>query len=315
MKDRITGKYEVDEDTGQMLEALLDTNEPAIAIEAERLVRELRDGEFREVIKPAFVKISTAFKSRMREVSADAIKVWLFIALSINRSSGRANPSLRTMASALKMGINTIQAAITELENQGLLTVRRQDRRFNIYEATDYVSANRISPVSKADTDAESVSGIYESVSENPESVSGRRIRNQMNHSNQKNIGAERPHLSDQKAPDKYPPEVLDYATAFEQLIGHQPTSKSDWIFWVNGRPKTGGKGFRHFRDAGISVDAMERAFHQLEARGDITISSPNSLFNTAMQIQRKMGSRSSAPIDRMAGALSYQETLEDKVK
>lgn len=158
-----------------------EEGEPSLTIEPERVIAERRDGEFREVVVPAFVKVSTAFKSELKIISAPALKVWLYIALSINRATGKANPGLRTIADALGVGVNTVQECLVELEGMGLLTVDRQSRKFNIYEPLGYVSANRNETVSERDTDSASVSETPESVSENGESVSASQILNQRN--------------------------------------------------------------------------------------------------------------------------------------
>ncbi len=158
---------------------------PAIEIEQARTVIERRGGKMQEVERPAFVKISTAFKRELPSISGDALKVWLFISLSINRSSGKANPGLRTIAAGINLAVNTVQKCLQELEGLELLVVDRESRKFNIYETPEYVSANRRDPVSSFDTDGETVSNPAESVSNNPESVSPAVILNQINQRNQ----------------------------------------------------------------------------------------------------------------------------------
>lgn len=156
----------------------------SVEIQPARAAIVRTNGEFREVEKPAFVKISTAFKAELPNISGDALKVWIFICLSINRYSGKANPGLRTIAAGVKMGVNTVQAALRELEALNLLMVDRQSRKYNIYEAPEYVSANRSEPVSKPDTDAQTVSENAETVSKNGQTVSGVRrdfVLNQIN--------------------------------------------------------------------------------------------------------------------------------------
>lgn len=157
------------------------------------LVRE--NGEFREVEKPAFIKLSTAFKGELPSMSGDALKVWIFICLSINRKSERANPGLRTIAAGTGMGVNTVQSALKDLEGMNLLKVDRQSRKYNIYEAPEYVSANRQEPVSGLDTDGKTVSESPESVSENSQTVSGVREDFLLNQSNQKNQNMPTPRI------------------------------------------------------------------------------------------------------------------------
>ena len=71
---------------------------PAVEIEQERTVIQRRAGKLESIDRPAFVKISTAFKQELATISGDALKVWLFISLSINRHTNKANPGLRTIA-------------------------------------------------------------------------------------------------------------------------------------------------------------------------------------------------------------------------
>lgn len=144
------------------------------------IVRE--NGEFREVEKPAFVKISTSFKSELPNISGDALKVWIFISLSINRRTERANPGLRTIAAGVKLAVNTVQKCLVELEAMNLLSVNRDEARYNIYEIPEYVSANKAEPtVSNGDTPAKTVSNSVETVSNSAKTVSPRVILNQSN--------------------------------------------------------------------------------------------------------------------------------------
>jgi hypothetical protein len=161
---------------------MIGMNEPAIEIERSRTVVTRRNGKLTEEVRPAFVKISTAFKGEMKKLDPIALKVWLYIALSVNRNSGKANPGLRTIAEDCDLAINTVRAALERLEEAQLLTVDRQSRKYNIYEPVDYVSANRAAPtVSSTDTDAQTVSISGETVSISGETVSPRMILNQRN--------------------------------------------------------------------------------------------------------------------------------------
>jgi hypothetical protein len=171
------------EDQADYITEALDLlhGEPSLVIEPERTIIERRGGELKETVVPAFVKISTSFKGELVGMSDAALKVWIFIALSVNRKTGTAHPGLRTIAAALGKGVNTIQDCIKELETAKLLQVDRQSKKYNIYEPLGYVSANRLDPVSEPDTVQESVSEKPESVSEKPESVSDSQILNQRN--------------------------------------------------------------------------------------------------------------------------------------
>ena len=167
--------------------------EPAVRIEPVRTVIERRNGRMEEVERAAFVKISTAFKPEMKNIDEIALKVWLYIALSVNRNSGKANPGLRTIAENCGFAVNTVRAAVDRLENKyNLLIVYRNEKKYNIYEPASYVSANKT--VSPDNTDfsktvsanGESVSANGESVSVKDESVSPKVTLNQRNQSNQK---------------------------------------------------------------------------------------------------------------------------------
>jgi len=159
---------------------------PTVEIAPAHTVVERRGQEFQEVVRPAFVKISTGFKSEMKNIDEVALKVWLYIALSVNRYSGRANPGLRTIAKDCALAVNTVRSAIERLENEyNLLMVDRESKRYNIYEPLAFVSANRNEPVSSADTPPETVSIEDESVSIEGQSVSARVILNQRNQRNQ----------------------------------------------------------------------------------------------------------------------------------
>jgi len=179
-----------DADTADALEMLGKGYEhPAIEIEQERTVIQRRAGKLESVDRPAFVKISTAFKQELATISGDALKVWLFISLSINRRTNKANPGLRTIAEQVNLAVNTVQKCLQELESLELLTVDRQSRKYNIYETPEYVSANRAEPtVSNGDTVAETVSNFDTTVSNSDETVSPSVILNQSNQNNQRAV-------------------------------------------------------------------------------------------------------------------------------
>ena len=160
---------------------------PAVEIEQPRTVIQRREGKLQAVDKPAFIKLSTDFKNELAGISGDALKVWIFVSLSINRKSGRANPGLRTIADGVGLAVNTVQKALKELEAANLLAVYRGERRYNLYEIPEYVSANRAEPtVSNRDTDLQTVSNPAETVSNSAQTVSPSVILNQSNQNNQK---------------------------------------------------------------------------------------------------------------------------------
>lgn len=141
---------------------------------------------FEDVI-PAFIKISTGFKTELKNIDGTALKVWIYLALSINRNTEQAHPGIRTIAQACGIGQNTAIAAVRDLERLGLLLVNRKDRKYNIYEIPAYVSANartasKPEAVSlTASGDDETASQSSQTASEKPETASVTQRLNQIN--------------------------------------------------------------------------------------------------------------------------------------
>jgi DNA-binding transcriptional regulator YhcF (GntR family) len=155
---------------------------PSIEIESPREVVERRNGKLVETERPAFVKIYTNFKSEMKDLDEIALKVWLYVALSVNRCTDEAHPGLRTIADETGFAVNTVRAAIERLETKyNLLEVERGKKKYNRYFPLDYVSAKRSETVSLDDTDSETVSTRAEAVSADDTTVSSKMILNQRN--------------------------------------------------------------------------------------------------------------------------------------
>lgn len=146
----------IESDTQDAMEMLgTGYDHPSLEIHPQQTVIRRHGWEMREEVVPAFVKISTGFKQELLNIGGTALKVWLFIALSINRNTEQAHPGIRTIGKACDIkSMNTVTAAIKELEGLGLLTVNREDRKYNIYQIPDYVSANS-KTASKSDTDSD----------------------------------------------------------------------------------------------------------------------------------------------------------------
>lgn len=167
------------EENDNILEDITDTQEmmgqgydsPSIEIYAQQSVIRRKGREMQEEIIPAFIKISTSFKSELKDISGTAMKIWIFIALSINRNTEQAHPGIRTIADSCGMSQNTALTAIKELEGLGLLSVTRGERRYNIYQIPDYVSANAKN-ASKIDAVAETASIKSETASVNVSNAS-----------------------------------------------------------------------------------------------------------------------------------------------
>lgn len=159
-------------------------DDPSLEIVPASSTLQRRGKEFLEKETAAFVKVSTAFKNELAEIDGNDLKVWFFIALSVNRLTGTANPGIRTIAAGCGLDKDTVSRAVKRLEGHGLLTVDRESKKYNIYQPADYVSANKSVPT--MGTIEKSVPIQGESVPTNDESVPTRWGLNQSNQSNQK---------------------------------------------------------------------------------------------------------------------------------
>ena len=143
--------------------------EPTLEIEEARKVTERRGNKLVEAERSAFVKIYTSFKSELKDIDGDDLKVWIYLALSINRQTKDARPGLRKIAEDTGMAVNTVRSSIERLEVLGLLDVEKVDGKGNVYRPSDYVS------VSKFDTVTQTVSKNTGTVSKNDGTVSASR--------------------------------------------------------------------------------------------------------------------------------------------
>jgi len=139
--------------------------EPSIEIEAPRQVTERHGNKLIEVERTAFVKLYTSFKAELKDMKGDDLKVWIYLALSINRYTKDARPGLRKIAEDTSISINTVRGIIDRLENSGLLDIEKADGRRNYYRPADYAS------VSKTDTVRETVLNESETVLNKDETV------------------------------------------------------------------------------------------------------------------------------------------------
>ena len=154
------------EETDYIKEAMeLLNGEPSVEIEAPRQVTERHGNTLVEVERTAFVKLYTSFKAELKDMKGDDLKVWIYLALSINRYTKDARPGLRKIAEDTNISINTVRGIIDRLENSGLLDVEKAGGRRNYYRPADYAS------VSKTDTVRETVSNESKTVSKKDETV------------------------------------------------------------------------------------------------------------------------------------------------
>lgn len=135
----------------------MDSEPPAIEIEAPRKVTTRRGGRMLEEDRPAFVKIYTDFKNELKDIQGIDLKVWIYLALSVNRFTGDACPGLRKIGEDLNLSVNTVRASLERLEEKALLEIEAKDGKRNLYRPSDYVSAKK-ETVSKTDTVPQTVS-------------------------------------------------------------------------------------------------------------------------------------------------------------
>jgi hypothetical protein len=145
--------------------------EPTIEIEAPRKVTTRRGGKLLEEDRPAFVKIYTDFKQELKDIKGDDLKVWLYLALSVNRFTDDARPGLRKIAEDTGLAVNTVQGCLDRLEESNLLDIERKDGKRNVYRPSDYVSAKK-ETVSNFDTVPQTVSKSEATVSNSNKTVS-----------------------------------------------------------------------------------------------------------------------------------------------
>lgn len=146
-----------------------------LEISEPQKVVERRGGKLVESDRPAFVKIYTDFKDELKNIDGDALKVWLFLALSINRYTKDARPGLRKIAEKTGLAVNTVRGAIERLETKyNLLDVEKEDGKGNQYHPSDYVSVSK-DTVSNRDTVTQTVSKSSGTVSKTAVTVSGAR--------------------------------------------------------------------------------------------------------------------------------------------
>ena len=121
-------------------------DQPSVVVEPPRRRTERRKGQMVEVEEAAFVKFSTEFKSELADLDVYALKVFIYIGLSINFETGTAYPGVRKIAKETKMNKDTVGKAIEELEQKGFLQVRRKDGSSNIYKPECYFAIGETVP-------------------------------------------------------------------------------------------------------------------------------------------------------------------------
>jgi hypothetical protein len=121
-------------------------DQPAVVVEPPRRRIERRGKQMMEVEEAAYVKFSTEFKAELADLDVYALKVFIYIGLSINFETGTAFPGVRKIAKETKMNKDTVAKAIEELEEKGFLRVRRKDGSSNVYKPECYFAIGETVP-------------------------------------------------------------------------------------------------------------------------------------------------------------------------
>jgi Predicted transcriptional regulators len=111
---------------------------PSITVEPPKRTTQRRGRKMVEVEEPAFVKFYTDFKAELADLDVYALKVFIYIGLSIGFENGEAWPGIRKIAKETGMDKDTAAKAIDELESKGFLSVYRREGVSNIYKPNHY---------------------------------------------------------------------------------------------------------------------------------------------------------------------------------
>jgi hypothetical protein len=244
-----------------------------------------------ETERAAFVKIYTSFKQELKDIDGGDLKVWIYLALSINRYTKDARPGLRKIAEDTGMAVNTVRATLERLELRGLLDIVKEDGKGNLYHPSDYVS------VSKTDTVTQTVSKSDGTVSKNEGTVSVTR-RDSAQLEELEELEKEPP-LSekDYEFVNKKVDKILEYARKSKDLwkgrdyFSDNHLAYADWYHdttnQICGKPdhKSWQKCFGIWKDYGLEIKHLQEAYNQ-DIKWKQVISDPNELTKKAVAIK-----------------------------
>lgn len=303
------GKY-ITQDLTDALEMMgKGYNEPATVIEPPRKTLRRKKGEdFEEHESPAWIKFSTAFKDELPEIGGNALKVWIYIALSVNYH-GEAFPGIMTIAKGIGLSHPTVIDAIHELEALNMLTVRRENRKANIYSiSNEYVAVGRTQLVKKF---AQSEGTMKEG--DETMQISGANYETRIE-SNKRELevnknGADAPNFSE--------PLPVDWQIATDQKTIALPSQEQEWQAkvdialmgicrygadleglaraFIDGRRilpskrelKGWAAAFREMKTAGVGANDIIQALGKLNDAG-LTIADPWGVKKTAISLAIK---------------------------
>lgn len=268
--------------------------ESSVTIEPARKKVVRHKGRMVEVEEAAYVKFSTNFKKELADLGEYALKVFLYIGLSIGFESGSSHPGIRKIAEDTKMNKDTVAKAVEELEEKGFLEVCRREGASNVYTPIRYISIGKTVPPDRTVGDGLSEDETKLS-DENAKLSDARRVNlhNQINKNNNKTqLSAEDYRQANQKVDailamskkgigmwkgrDLFNDNVLVYADWYFNKTGQIPSKRTEksWI-----------KAFSEWLDDGLSVDDLEQA-RVARLKWKEFIADPNELTKDASAIK-----------------------------
>lgn len=167
-------------------EGLLLFSGDSVTVEPPRKKVVRRGKRMMEVEEPAYVKFSTDFKSELKHLNEFALKVFIYIGLSIGFETGKAFPGVRKIAEETGMDKDTVTKAVEELEEKGYLDVFRREGNSNIYTPTRYFSIGTTVPSGRTVDEQVSLEDAELSLQNDKLSLNGRvNLHNQINKNQQ----------------------------------------------------------------------------------------------------------------------------------
>jgi hypothetical protein len=140
--------YNIQDEAGEALEILGKgyDNKPAFEIGLpSKIIRE-SGGDVYEVSEGVWIKLSTSFLKVLKQLKGAKLSVWIAVTLRIDER-GNSHPSIETIMNDTGLSNREVIDTIRELEEIQLLTVRRGERRYNIYHTEGYAAFGHSEPV------------------------------------------------------------------------------------------------------------------------------------------------------------------------
>lgn len=282
----------------EIQEAMSLLSGDSVTIEPARKKVVRHNGKMVEVEEAAYVKFSTRFKEELADMNEYALKVFLYIGLSIGFESGSAHPGVRKIAEETGMAQNTVIKAVRELEEKGFLTVLRREKSSNVYTPVRYISIGKSASPDEADEKKlpqEDANLPHEN--ENLPHDSRVNLHNQINKKEQETssltglseedykqanqkvdmiLAMNKKGLGMWKGREFFNDNVLHFADWYFNSTGQVPTAKTKKS-WV--------KAFSEWTDEGLALDDLEEA-RRTRIAWKKFIADPNELTKDASAIK-----------------------------